>query len=460
MNGVSRRKFIRMGGAAGLIAVTPICWVPTASASALGVALAVAAVIAGMIAANNRRSTEGILLGAINEKLQVATEQLASLQTAISFLLRDFATLRNDIEEMLRQQAVIEKQNEIKTNINLYVGHLSLRGKYKSDLDWLNASRREGELNKILYDLTKARVALTTSSSAVDPSSALVLAPCALAELNLMNICNTRRKVYDKITFVNTIETYEKHFASINDSTTNESAAWFLADRRASKEKVLAWLTSNAMWAEVSKPAGALHTCVAHNLTSGNFDILPGQGRISQEIKYRETNALDDPAIKSKLAELKVKPAIEDGAFPIRQLIFEPGPADSDVLYETATKFGNDSYLVGSATSVSRTKTPWKYGNDCTPAHSARVQIMTLSDIADAPKHGGLAQVVQQFNDLDRRNLQNSTEWKKVVQDETELSDHIEQFNTDTAKIAYTTEALAAVDASLKTLGAVKRSFQ
>jgi hypothetical protein len=75
MISVDRRQFLKTATSLGLGAAMPLTVLSPALANPAVVILAVAAIVAGMIAAHNRRNVHTYVLAAIREELRVATMQ-------------------------------------------------------------------------------------------------------------------------------------------------------------------------------------------------------------------------------------------------------------------------------------------------------------------------------------------------------------------------------------------------
>jgi hypothetical protein len=291
MSLVTRRQLLQYGTALTFGSVLPVCITSTAVASPALVALAIASIVANMIASNNRRNVDAYMLIAIREELRVATAQLASLQAAVAALLQDFAELRKDIEDLLWKQSVREKQADIRVNVDLYLSEINTRHEYKSNEDWFNSSRREETLNRLLYDLKKARLSLWESSAPIDPSAAIVLSSAALVEINLMNICNTKQKVYDAITVLDAIKWYEEYFETVTKVGVGRSAAWYLAQHIASRQGLLQWLKTNPRSAPLGNDASSFKC--AQVVVRYEYCCRGEIDRIYQTVRYEDVNALD-----------------------------------------------------------------------------------------------------------------------------------------------------------------------
>lgn len=320
---LSRRRFFQCGVALGLNSALPLIAISSAEASPALVALAIASLVAGMIASHNRRDADAYMLNAIREELRVATTQLASLQAAVALVLQDLAKLRNDIEEILRKQLVMEKHAEIRVNVDLYSAEINTRQQYKNDKEWFASSRREETLNRILFDLTKARFALLESSTPSDPNAAIVLSSAALVELSLMNICNTKREVYDRVKMLDTVRQYEDYFSIVKNASIEGSTAWLKDQHTKSKESALSWFQTTQPWVELNLTNGTVDNCVQNIRQSLG---LSSNTQIAQHLRYRDFRVLDDPEVRGQLTRMGIVPSISDSPLTIRRLEFTPGP--------------------------------------------------------------------------------------------------------------------------------------
>src|SRR6516165_1277320 len=89
-SGMTRRTFLGSASIAAMAVGTPIALLGStkpAKAFWVAAALAVGSLVAGAIAAHNRRDVTSLLLIDIRERLNVITNQLASLQTATALVL-------------------------------------------------------------------------------------------------------------------------------------------------------------------------------------------------------------------------------------------------------------------------------------------------------------------------------------------------------------------------------------
>lgn len=156
-----------------------------ARAEAVTAALAAASVVAGMIAAHNRRG-EGAMLTAMDQKLDVMIGQVASLQQSVGMVLERLAELPGRIDELLKaehtrrthlaiQAAILTYQNKIQPVRKNYrtLGGLLRNEGGKEDV--------QAVLNK-LYD----EMSLLDVSKAYGPNTALLIPSAIALEYSLL----------------------------------------------------------------------------------------------------------------------------------------------------------------------------------------------------------------------------------------------------------------------------------
>lgn len=106
----------------GLLAPSPVRGEP------ITVALALGAAVAGMIAANNRGSILADYLTAISKKLDVAIEQLSSLQAAVSAVLDKLAGLNTEIDNLFKQDNLRNLRDTVYATAIRYSKLIRIRG--------------------------------------------------------------------------------------------------------------------------------------------------------------------------------------------------------------------------------------------------------------------------------------------------------------------------------------------
>ena len=219
----------------------------------VAVALAIASQIASMVANHNRRNPDVYILSAVQDELRVVTEQLASLQSAVSAVLDELAKLPDVIRDIVAQQSLIDTQAKLKANVALYLEELSVRSQYSSDIDWLNASRRRERLNNIHDELAQNRQLLWQHPRSTNPSTAIVVSSTALVEINIMNILNIAGPIYDHTTIINLTKVYQDFFARVSDATDKNSTAGYALSSKAAQVKAISELDLIPLWGELNQ---------------------------------------------------------------------------------------------------------------------------------------------------------------------------------------------------------------
>ncbi|MGX1151400.1 hypothetical protein [Bradyrhizobium ottawaense] len=238
-------------------------------------AIAVASVVAGLIAANNRSDGGAMaLISASYELLQVALSKLDQIQTQVIEILQKIEQLPDEIDKRLRQQNTRRLQNELNAVVLGYVEKLNQKDPRQPFPEWRRNENTRRDIAQLLARLQKSRQELRTDGL-VDPATTLVVSSLTLVEHSLLNILDYRPA---EIT-ATLKQVYLPWFEAILDPHNILSAA----DYTNSASKRLADLAKKASENPIGKQLGlkdgsGLLACVgvndftpAHNETTGEL---------------------------------------------------------------------------------------------------------------------------------------------------------------------------------------------
>jgi hypothetical protein len=274
------------------------------------------------------------------------------------------------------------------------------------------------------------------------------MASAAPVEINLMNVCNINREVYDRIKILDTVRQYEEYFASVKKPQVAETAAWYRDQHIASQQATLKWLSETVPWSGMIKPGGWADNCAQFG--EQGLAGVNSRTRVLQRVTYLEVNALDDPEVQNELRRRNIQEQAERSPLVIRRLRYTPGPTFNDVELESRSSGLGGPLLPPDKPNI--------FGDSVATCASAQD--------ADIP-HGPDAQLgspgfLRRFNMKEAdyiAALKHTKAWQDITKQTVNLEDKIAQLNLDSAKIVYANQALAAADESMKTLDAIKRSF-
>lgn len=243
-----------------------------AYAFAVTAALVAGATIANLIAAHNRRDTSVLVLGAINNELQVAVKQLADIQTSVARVYRELSTLPDKIDALLRQQDVRQLQHKIMGITDLYNEQLQFLSNYNSSYNWLT-KQRISELEQYLTALRVARATFRRTNSPNDPTAALIAPSTAFLEVNLLTLTGR-----DSTTIQGTIQdVYLPWLKAILDPDNPNSAAGYTAASADRQSHLMQTAGSTKLGhALAMKPGTVLAGCVGVN----DFDPAHNKERL------------------------------------------------------------------------------------------------------------------------------------------------------------------------------------
>lgn len=157
-----------------------------ARAEPITIAIAVAAAVAGMIAAHNRGDGGlGAYLSALNRKLDIAIDQIASLQSSLAMVLTKLAALDDEIDEILTHHEIKNLHDAVFAAVQSYTKLEAARRRYETDDEFRNA---RGVLADINSQLERLEIATSTLivKRAFGPASAAVIPSAFLLENSLL----------------------------------------------------------------------------------------------------------------------------------------------------------------------------------------------------------------------------------------------------------------------------------
>jgi hypothetical protein len=177
---LDRRSFLASSAATALCrlgATAPlgILFRPSAArAEPILIAIAIGAAVAGMIAANNRGSALADYLNALNQKLEVAIDQIASLQEAVSIVLVKLAGLTSQIDALLGEKEIQDLHDVTYSAVVSYTKLIRVRDNYRTDKEFMDAPGVASDVHSTLERLEGA-TALLKQKQAFGPTTAMVI---------------------------------------------------------------------------------------------------------------------------------------------------------------------------------------------------------------------------------------------------------------------------------------------
>jgi hypothetical protein len=159
----------------------------SARAEPFTIAIAIVAAVAGMIASNNAGGGGlGDFLNAINKKLDIAIDQLASLQEAVSAVLQKLANLDTEIESALHNDDLRRLHDLTYSAVLRYASQiLPVRKQYNSDVDYRKSPGALADIQSILNDLSSATAQLQ-AKQAYGPTTGMVIPAAFFLENSLL----------------------------------------------------------------------------------------------------------------------------------------------------------------------------------------------------------------------------------------------------------------------------------
>ena len=281
---LSRRSFV--GGAGSLltsrltlqagVSTSALLLAPAPARAWVMAALAVAGIIAGLIAANNRSDGGAMaLLTANYELLKVALTKLDQIQSSVTEILAQIQQLPGVIDSMLKQENTRRLQNELNAVVLGYVEKLNQKDPAQSFLDWRISETTRRDIANLLARLQKSRQELRTEGL-TDPATALVLSPLVMVEHSLLNILQYRGA--EIVATLNQI--YVPWFNSVLDAQTPTSAASYTNGAASRLKDFMKKASESSLGKQFGmKPGQKLIACVglndfapAHEVPTGKFN--------------------------------------------------------------------------------------------------------------------------------------------------------------------------------------------
>lgn len=198
---LTRRGFLATSFAASAGRALPfaplgLTLTPTqAKAEPLMAGLSAAATVVGMIAAHNRGDGGvGAYLNALNRKLDVAIDQLASLQSAVADVLVKLAALPGEIDALLREDAIRNLHDLALSSISSYEKLIAVRdANYRNDDEFRKATGVLDDVNSILSRLELGTAQLK-QKRALGPTTVLVIPAAFHLEHSLLLLRGDRSR--------------------------------------------------------------------------------------------------------------------------------------------------------------------------------------------------------------------------------------------------------------------------
>jgi hypothetical protein len=443
---MSRRELLENTSALSLISLLPNCIVPTrADASAVvAVAFAVAAAVAGLIAAHNRRNVNTLLIAATREELSNVSLQLSSLQTASPAMLATLANLPSAFAKALSVQSTRELQRDLLAAVALFDEQRHSLPLYRNDEQtWLKAPHQKENLGQVSDKIRFLRAQLEKSDIPIDPTACIVMASAAPVELALRTQCG-----YDSNSTVTTIELYEAYFAKVKNAALSDSTARYLNDSTKAKAAIWNSITTDAIGKTLDHDGNGAACVVADDYTApyrrmvsppqhhfgGVGDMPPYEPAVWEQVAARQ-GRLTRLSMKIRLETVRAdsSPEFDLALRQIESAIKQP-------LNRSELGLSLKRLVVASPVMDSRA------ANASWPAGPALCYAGRHDLSAVAPK------------DL-LATLQKLPEWKQYETAIVRLDQLVADFNLEAAKVEFATQASACADATLAMLSSLKRSY-
>lgn len=234
-------------------------------------AFAIASVVAGMVAANNRKSVLALRLDAIGSNVRLAVQQLASIQHSVAALYRELKDLEDEIYRINVDRQVTEFAWQINAAVLDYDRALSKEEEF-SDPDAFSNDYND-EFFRVIDRLEQAVGQLQQSEARFSPAAALLAPSAAFVEYGLrFRLGRSNHRLVD------VIDEYIEWFDNILDTDNPSSAASALieSDRRHDE------LEDRAARTEVGKifgmkPGPAVVKCVGVNDYKHSHERVVGE---------------------------------------------------------------------------------------------------------------------------------------------------------------------------------------
>jgi hypothetical protein len=412
------------------------------------VSLSAASFVAGLIANANRRNVDVYMLQAVLEDLHIIQEQIASLQSAMSVIMDDLATLPTKIAQIVAKNSVRQLHGQLLAEVENF-NRIELYDYTGRDLQkWLHAD--SGRINRLIdrqRNIQRLAGQLRNSSQSCDPTAALVLEAISDAEFKLMVLCNSDAKPVFNLGFLTaTAVTYRQQFDRVVDDQRVGSAAWFLADRETARAQTISAINdnrlgflSNAMrWSKADPRARELFFNCAQVQDFTTVEWLTSSPpvnikreirrpqvskhrreddrevhRIFQSIGVAEHDALDNVGTQKLLASAKIIPKKDEfSGILLKELMIDP------LMYQSRSK--GDRWLGGPL-------------EDCP---EERVELDGERD--------------NQRSVVGR--IRSTKSWSYLASQYDPLRSLLDDFNSHTAEIAYAKEGMASAERSIKNI--------
>lgn len=247
---------------APVIALAPIFLPTTARAiEPITVVIAVAAAVAGMIAAHNRGGGAlGDYLSALMGKVDVTIEQLASLQDAVSKVLVKLSTLTSEFDVLLREDEVRNLHDVTYSAVISYTKLVRVRENYKTDKEFMEAPGVALDVRSTL-DRLEAATALLRQKKSFGPTSAMIIPSAFLLEHSLLLLRGDRPR-----DIAARLEASVEWLDQVSDPLVSTSTATYRAQAVVRHQQYKAAALQNALGKQLANLEGvALFDCAGVN---------------------------------------------------------------------------------------------------------------------------------------------------------------------------------------------------
>lgn len=259
----TRRSLISSSAVVAGTRLIPSAYIATllapssARAEVVTTTLALASIVAGLIAAHNRRGDD-VLLSALNQKLDLVIEQVASVQQSVAMVLDSLATLPNKIDKLLKEEQTRRTQLAIQGAIQRYHTKIRpVRKNYDRLADLRQNTGAMQDLQSVLNDLYR-EVSLLDVSKAYGPNTALLIPSAINLEHALLEMRGDRRQ-----DIAERLEQNLSWFAKVTDPNLPSSAAAYRLDAIRRLDEAIKGASATQFGRALNlKPGSTLFDCV------------------------------------------------------------------------------------------------------------------------------------------------------------------------------------------------------
>jgi len=249
----------------------------------------IAATIAGMIAAHNRKSPLGSYFQYLSGKLDIIIEQLTVIQTGLALLISKVMEIDKIFADELAKNAIQQLHDEVAGVIVGYEKLRQVRTHYGTDDEF----RKDGDLNIKWIDARLVRineaVEVLMGKGAYGPSTALIMPSAFFVEYSLLTLRNAPRR-----TLLGAMETNRKWLDRFLDTNYPESTATYIADATKGEAEAHKAAAENPLGARLGMKPSSFATllCMGYNhylppdcVPERSYDPMGnGMGSCSKEV--------------------------------------------------------------------------------------------------------------------------------------------------------------------------------